>query len=47
LYSTRSQLRLTENRSQLPIVPAADGALPVVGSAVTGKKLLSAIEHEP
>jgi len=45
--STRSQLRLTENRSQLPIVLAADGALPVVGSAVTGRGILSATEHEP
>jgi hypothetical protein len=31
----------------LPIVPAADEALPVVGSAVTGKGILSATEHEP
>ena len=46
LNSTRSRLRLTENRSQLPTVPAADGGLPVVGSAVIGKEILSAIEHE-
>jgi hypothetical protein len=46
LNSTRSRLRLTENRSQLPIVPAADGGLPVVGSAVIGKEILSATEHE-
>jgi hypothetical protein len=30
----------------LPIVPAADGGLPVVGSAVIGKEILSATEHE-
>jgi hypothetical protein len=46
LNSTPSRLRLTENRSQLPIVPAADGGLPVVGSAVIGKETLSATEHE-
>jgi hypothetical protein len=47
LGSTWSQLRLTENRSQLPIVPAADGRLPVIGIAVIGKGILSATEHEP
>jgi hypothetical protein len=47
LHSTRSQLRLTESRLQLPIVPAADERLPVVGSAVIGQETLSATEHEP
>src|ERR1700759_4440727 len=47
LNSTSRRLRLTENRSQLPIVPAADDGLPVVGRAVTGKEILSATEHEP
>jgi hypothetical protein len=32
---------------ELPIVPAADGRLPVLGSAVTGKVILSATEHKP
>ena len=47
LGSTWSRLRLTENRSQLPIVPAADGRLPVIGITVIGKEILSATEHEP
>jgi hypothetical protein len=47
LDSTQSQLRLTETRLQLPIVTAADGGLPIVGSDVIGQGILSATEHEP
>jgi hypothetical protein len=31
----------------LPIVPVADGGLPVVGSAVTGQEILSATGYKP